>query len=356
MSSILPGGILQLKDGYLKWNSSLNRLEFSNDGSTYEAIGSGGGVSSSSLVENLGISTSVAANALTVAFKTQAGVDASGSDSIKIAFRSATASNGGYNIRTLTSALSLVVSSGSTLGHQSGVDRYIYVYALDNAGTIKLAVSSAQYDDNSLVTTVAEGGAGAADSNSAMYSDAVYSNVPCRLIGIMISNQATAGTWVSNMSSIEVNPVKLPAIVARVSMSANQTLSNATNTKLNIDTEEVDDKHGLFELANNRIRVNKAGKYRLIGKVMSTADTTTVSLFDCQIWKNNSVLDSSTFFKGSDGNTLTTLITPTINAPFDLAADDYIELYGFQVSGGNFSVLSSAPSQTSYLAIEYLGK
>lgn len=356
MSSILPGGILQLKDGYLKWNSSLNRLEFSNDGSTYEAIGSGGGVSSSSLVENLGISTSVAANALTVAFKTQAGVDASGSDSIKIAFRSATASNGGYNIRTLTSALSLVVSSGSTLGHQSGVDRYIYVYALDNAGTIKLAVSSAQYDDNSLVTTVAEGGAGAADSNSAIYSDAVYSNVPCRLIGIMISNQTTAGTWAANMTSIEVNPVTLPVIAARVSLSANQTISNATNTKLNIDTQEIVDKHGLFQLANNRIIVNKTGKYKLTGKVMSAASTATVSLWDCQIWKNGSVIDSATTFKGTDINTLNTLVTSNVDAPYDLVAGDYIELYGFQVSGGNIDVLSSSPSQLSYLAVQYLGK
>lgn len=307
-------------------------------------------------INNLGAATSVAANALTVALKDKSGSDPSGASPVKIGFRNSSLTNGTFVTRTVTSALSLVISSGSTLGHQNSTDRYIYVYAIDNAGTVKLAVSSAQYDDNSLVTTVAEGGAGAADSNSAIYSDAVYTNVASRLIGILVSNQTTAGTWATNMSSIEVNPVKLPAIVARVSMSANQTLSNATNTKLSIDTQEVVDRHGLFQVANNRIIVNKTGKYRITGKVMSTANTTTISLFDCQIWKNASVIDSATVFKGTDGNTLNTLVTANVDAVYDLVADDYIELYGFQVSGGNFDVLSSSPSQLSYLGVEYLGK
>ena len=71
--------------------------------------------------------------------------------------------------------------------------RAIYVYAIDNAGTVELAVSSTLLDQGSLQTTTAEGGAGAADSRFVLYSTTARSNVPIRLIGRIKSSQATAG-------------------------------------------------------------------------------------------------------------------------------------------------------------------
>lgn len=161
--------------------------------------------------KNYSLATSVAANALTIALKDKAGSDPSGGSAVTIAFRNATSATGDYTVRTATAATSVVVSSGSTLGHTSAIAAYIYVYALDNAGTIELAVSSARYDTGSVVTTTAEGGAGAADSATAIYSTTARTGVAIRLIGRLKSTQTTAGTWAADTTEDALYDMFLPA-------------------------------------------------------------------------------------------------------------------------------------------------
>lgn len=144
---------------------------------------------------NLALSCSVGSSALTIALKDKAGSDPSVGSPVKIAFRNSTATNGTYNARSVTSSLSVVVSSGSTLGHSSGVASDIFIYAIDNAGTVELAVSSTLFETFGTKTTTAEGGAGAADSATVLYSTTARSNVPVRLLGKLVSTQTTAGTW-----------------------------------------------------------------------------------------------------------------------------------------------------------------
>ncbi len=163
---------------------------------------------------NLGLATSVAANALTIALKQADGSTdpTTGAGSVDIGFRSATSANGNYNERSVTSALSLVISSGSTLGTLNGVAAYLWVYALDNAGTVELAVSQTKYDEGSIVSTTAEGGAGAADSATAIYSTTARSNVPIRLIARLLSTQTTAGTWATAPTEVSLSPAVLTPI------------------------------------------------------------------------------------------------------------------------------------------------
>jgi hypothetical protein len=190
-----------------------------DDGSTLTAISSGSAsaTDSSSEITNLGLSASVSSNALTIALKSKSGTDPSGSDTVKIAFRNATAATGTYTQRSVTSALSITVSSGSTLGSTNGNPNWVYVYAIDNAGTVELAVSGQKFtDQGSLVTTTAEGGAGAADSALVLYSTTARSNVPIRLIGRVKSTQATAGTWASAVSEISLWPFDLQAPRSKV--------------------------------------------------------------------------------------------------------------------------------------------
>jgi hypothetical protein len=158
-------------------------------------------------LSNLGIAASVAANALTIALKQADGTDASAGSPVKIGFRNSTATTGQYAQRTVTSSLSITVSSGSTLGHANSVARYIFVYAIDNAGTVELAVSSALYDDGSVVTTTAEGGAGAADAINTIYSTTARTDVALRLIcRVLNPGQATAGTYASAMTEVSLVP------------------------------------------------------------------------------------------------------------------------------------------------------
>lgn len=154
------------------------------------------------------ISASVASNALTVTLNPTV-----------IDFRSSSLNSGAINRRNLTSAISLVISAGSTLGTSSGVAATLRVLALDNAGTVELAVchSALAIDESTLINTTAEGGAGSADSASLIYSATARNNVPFRVIGNMTLTEATAGTWATPPSKIVGEggwqaPITLPEI------------------------------------------------------------------------------------------------------------------------------------------------
>lgn len=200
---------------------------------------------------NVGLAASVAANALTIALKTQDGGDPAAADPVYISFRESTATDGGYVHRSVTGALSVTVSSGSTLGSTDGDENYIYVYAIDNAGTVELAVSATQLEDEgSLVTTTAEGGAGGADSSTVIYSTTQRTNVACRLIGRVTSTQATAGTWATSPSEISVMPFRrgLPIAVAHYDAAAGYGSSAAYNPYF---TNEVINTLGDYATASN---------------------------------------------------------------------------------------------------------
>jgi hypothetical protein len=154
---------------------------------------------------NYAIAASVGSSALTIALKSAAGTDCTSLDYASFGFRSATLTSGVYSIVTVTTALSLVVSSGSTLGVASGASAYHYIYAINNAGSVELAISTTKYDDGAVVSTTAEGGAGAADSATAIYSTTARSNVAIRLIGRILSTQTTAGTWAAVPSQVSSN-------------------------------------------------------------------------------------------------------------------------------------------------------
>ena len=142
------------------------------------------------------ITASVAGNALTVTL-----------NPTKLDFRSATLGSGSVNTRDISSSISVTVSSGSTLGTVSGQQSRIAVLAIDNAGTVELAVVNIAggnaLSETGLISTTAEGGAGAADSASTIYSTTARSNVPYRVVGYVESTQSTAGTWATAPSTIQ---------------------------------------------------------------------------------------------------------------------------------------------------------
>ena len=145
---------------------------------------------------NAGLAASVSSNALTIALKQKDGTTnpSTGVAQVQIAFRSSTAADGSFNIRAVTGALSLVIPSGATMGFSNGIADNIYVYAIDNAGTVELAVSTEALWDESLLwsTTVLDT---ASDSRTVLYSTTARSNVPIRFLGRLRLTEATAGTW-----------------------------------------------------------------------------------------------------------------------------------------------------------------
>ena len=181
---------------FIKYDQGSGKWQLSNDGGAAGDIVVGAVANQPLLIENAGLETTIGASALTISLKIADGsTDPSGGGEVKVSFRDPTIANGGYNIRSITSALSTVISSGSTAGHSNNAKEFLYVYFLDNSGTVELAWSSSFFDDGSIVSTTAEGGAGGADDPSTIFSTTARSNVPIRFFKKLESTQTVAGTW-----------------------------------------------------------------------------------------------------------------------------------------------------------------
>lgn len=141
------------------------------------------------------LTASVAANALTASYA--GGV---------LDFRSATLTTGTPNASVSVPANSITVPSGATLGTVSGQQSQIVIVEYYNggspvAGVINLA-GGAQLDETNLVspTTISSG----ATSASTFYSaSAVTGPTAYRVVGVVTSTQATAGTWATAPSQVQ---------------------------------------------------------------------------------------------------------------------------------------------------------
>lgn len=156
---------------------------------------------------NLALSAVVALNAMTISIKGADGNDPSATNPVYIPIRSATANSGDIDVLAITSATSLVVSSGSTLGSINGVAVDIIVVAFNDAGTLRLGVvnqKSGMQAINGIASSTAEGGAGAADSSGVIYTGTAVTAKPYAVLGCVSATEATAGTWATAPSAVLV--------------------------------------------------------------------------------------------------------------------------------------------------------
>jgi hypothetical protein len=149
---------------------------------------------------NAGLSTAVASNALTVTLTQSDGASApTTSNPVFFTFRNSTLATGGVSVVAVTSSLTITIPSGTTIGTKNASKNYIYVYAMDNAGTVVLAVSLTPFDVGVLVTSTAISGG---THDYVMYSTAAQTSLPIQYIGKFIASQTTAGTWAANATEI----------------------------------------------------------------------------------------------------------------------------------------------------------
>ena len=143
-------------------------------------------------------------------------------------FRSTPLTSGTVNTRTVAAAISVVVPSTATLGTVSAQQSRLVVIALDNAGTVELAVvniaGGTNLDETTLISTTAI----AAGSNSAsvVYSTTARTSLPFRVVGYIESTQATAGTWATAPSTIQGQGGQ--ALAAMSSLGYGQTWQSVT--------------------------------------------------------------------------------------------------------------------------------
>jgi hypothetical protein len=182
---------------------------------------------------------SVGSSALTITLKTKAGATPSVTDPVLIVFRSATAATGDYTVLRVTAALSLVVSSGSTLGTANATAFRLWVVAFNDAGTVRLGVVNTLSGTNIMALTgwgiadsTAEGGAGAADSAQVIYTGTAVSAKAYSVLGYLSyeSGLATAGTWSGTPTRTQLleRTTPLPGQVIQQVISATGSMATGT--------------------------------------------------------------------------------------------------------------------------------
>jgi hypothetical protein len=201
--------------------ASKNKLYFKSDNHLYELNSSGtetqvdaaASVTSydtASTAFNLGLSSSVGSNALTIRLKQKDGTtDPANTSSTKVSigFRDATLTNGKYAAVDQTAALSITVNSSATLGQVSNKAAYVWIYALNDAGTMDLCVNGGDPFDDTVPTSSTQVSAGATTATTLYCASSHTGAKPIRLIGRCLETETTAGTWASNCTELDLMPI-----------------------------------------------------------------------------------------------------------------------------------------------------
>lgn len=141
--------------------------------------------------------------------------------------------------------------------------------------------------------------------------------------------------------------VKLPYFSA--SLSASQTISNNTATKIAVNTELADSNSWYDNVTNFRFNPQLAGKYRINGSFAMTA--TTITEVDIYIYKNGSLYSRQ--FTVSSAVSALSLDIGNIVA-FN-GSTDYVELWCLVVGTGTISVLGSGGGISTWFEAQYVG-
>jgi hypothetical protein len=196
---------------------------------------------------NLSLACSVAGNALTIALKGRNGSDPSASNPVFVPFRNSAAATGDYTWIEITSATSLVISSGSTMGAASGTPFRLWIVGFNDGGTFRLGAINCLTGTSifplagwGVGSSTAEGGAGAADSAHIIYTGTAVASKAYTVLGYVSyeGGLVTAGTWdaAPTRSQIFGPGVPLPGHVITVARSSTGAVATGATTIPSDDT------------------------------------------------------------------------------------------------------------------------
>jgi len=115
-----------------------------------------------------------------------------------------------------------------------------------------------------------------------------------------------------------------------VKLSANQTISNASDTKITLDTENWDTDSAF---ASNKFTCPSGGAGKYLFVFSARTDLAIDTQAYCYVFKNGSQILESTTGTVKPNATCTAHMTGSVIV--DLAVSDYIELYIYQNSGSS---------------------
>jgi len=192
--TIVKGNGLALSAGDIAGAGHWIELQYDQTLDKWVLLNPAKGINAASVKQLQSISASVAANALTCTL-----------NPTSLDFRSSPLTSGTINTRTVGAAISVVVPSTATLGTVSATASRLALLAIDNAGSVELAIinlaGGTNLDETTLISTTAI--SAAATANNVAYSTTARANVPFRVVGFIDISEAVAGTWASSPTAIQ---------------------------------------------------------------------------------------------------------------------------------------------------------
>ena len=194
---------------------------------------------------NMGLSASAVGGALTLNVTTASGAAPTTSAPVLVPFRSTTSTLGTVTWGTISSALSITIPSGASLGTTNGVPFRIWEFIDHNGGTPAIGVATCSSPttifacaswESTLKTSITINGS--ATAAGTLYATAGVNLDAVRIVGYcdFSSGLTTAGTWASSCTTLQpMGPgVKKPGDVVQgpiyVTNSQATTSSGATPT------------------------------------------------------------------------------------------------------------------------------
>lgn len=173
-------------------------------------------------IRNYGLNSFASSSALVIQLKNSSGSDPSSSNAVDISFSSNGTTSATHTDLQVTSARSITISASATLGMQSTAGNRLYVYAINNAGTVRLAVGALSFHDRGqAITTVAM--SSSADAKGTLYATAALTVVP-RLLGWVEAAHNSGGAW---QTPTKVNITQEPDIAASAIGASGRPLNTA---------------------------------------------------------------------------------------------------------------------------------
>lgn len=302
---------------------------------------------------NFSFTLTVGASALTIALKDQLGADPSAASPVLVPFRNVTAATGDYTWLAVTAATSLVVSSGSTLGTRDTIPFRIWIVAFNDGGTFRLGVVNcvttiAGAGAGSTVTRVyplagfgiasstAEGGAGAADSASVIYTGTAVSSKAYTVLGYATweTGLATAGTW--SATSTRTQPafagMALPSQPIQIVRKDDGAVATGTTTIPYDDTIPQNPSEGDMYLSAAPLTPNSAANIlRITAKTILTTSVNAQQMLACL----HKVGTSNAYFVSTETNQIS-------NVSYELGV--FGRILATETSAQAFIVRGGSPS------------
>jgi hypothetical protein len=200
------------------------------------------------------------AGAMTLAIKTLAGADPSAADPTTFMFRDVTSTTGDYLVRLVTSPLFIIVPNGASLGFVSSAPGRVWLLAIDNGGTVELAVFNAAgllagtpigvtniypLQGFGLITTQAVSAGGAP---GVAYSTTARTNKPYVPVGYVAWEVGAggvigvAGTWNTLPGRVQIyqpGSVALPGTTVQQAFLSSTATGNGLNTVIPADLKSI---------------------------------------------------------------------------------------------------------------------